>query len=205
MSIRYRVAVQGFSAFEKATFESFFRLAARRAPAYDYVSDLQQADFVVTDADQLDALEAVQGVGRLRQSVCIGSRPAEGAAAQMPRPINLMNLLRKLDELARATSGEQIRMPAPAAPPAAAASPRPLPPRPPGVTDFRDSGTFSNSVLVEGDEKFDTSWSSTTATSRCASCRPACAVSASRCTWRAAARRPWNACASASSSSSSST
>ena len=31
MSIRYRVAVQGFSAFEKATFESFFRLAARRA------------------------------------------------------------------------------------------------------------------------------------------------------------------------------
>lgn len=155
MSIRYRVAVQGFSAFEKATFESFFRLAARRAPAYDYVSDLQQADFVVTDADQLDALEVVQGVGRLRQSVCIGSRPAEGAAAQMPRPINLMNLLRKLDELARATSGEQIRVPAPAAPPAAAASPRPLPPRPPGVTDFRDSGTFSNSVLVEGDEKFD--------------------------------------------------
>lgn len=156
MSIRYRVAVQGFSAFEKATFESFFRLAARRAPAYEYVTELQQADFVVTDSDQLDALEAVQGVGRLQQSVCIGSRPAEGAAAQMPRPINLMLLLRQLDQLAGQGGGEQIRVPAPAVP-VAAASPvvRAPAPRPSGVTDFRDSSTFSNSVLVEGDQKFD--------------------------------------------------
>lgn len=153
MSIRYRVAVQGFSAFEKATFESFFRLAARRDPAYEYVTELQQADFVVVDADQVEAVLAVEGVGRLRQSVCIGAKPAPGAAAQMPRPINLMNLLRRLDEMARAASGEQIRIP-PAAEPEASLA-RLLPARPPSVSDFRDSSTFSNSVLVEGDEKFD--------------------------------------------------
>ncbi|PPE71065.1 response regulator [Caldimonas thermodepolymerans] len=165
MSASYRVAVQGFSAFEKATFESFFRLAARRTPAYEYVSEPGQADFVIADADQPEAVRAAQEQGRLARSVCIGARPVAGAAVQMPRPINLMLLLRTLDELvhqsrdtpdeppvAAAVAAAAPALAEPVAAPPVIAAP---PPRPPGVTDFRDSSTFSNSVLVEGDEKFD--------------------------------------------------
>lgn len=146
MSLRYRVAVQGFSPFERSTFQSFFRLAARRQPAYDLVDDLRQCDFAIADADQVAAIAAVREAGRLQRCLFIGANEVGPGIARLPRPINLMNLLRLLDEMAQPDT-------APARPAAAPAAPAV-----PAVPDFRSSsggGGFSNSVMVEGDDKFD--------------------------------------------------
>ncbi len=100
-SLSYSVCVQGFTAFESATFESFFQLAARRAPSYRYVMDIAQADIVVADAERPAALDAVMRAGKLARTITIGSTPVAGSAAQSSRPINMMALLRVLDELTR--------------------------------------------------------------------------------------------------------
>ena len=146
MSIRYQVAVQGFSAFEKATFESFFRLAARRSPAYDYVADLRQADYVIADADQASAAVAVESAGKLSGALFIGARDMGVGVAQMPRPINLMNILRVLDELARKAAhpdaGGQF-----AAGPAAKPGP--------AGGETQEYPDFANSVILGSDEKVD--------------------------------------------------
>lgn len=166
MSMRYRVAVQGFSPFERSTFQSFFRLAARRQPAYDLVEDLHTADLVIADADQAAAVSAVREAGRLPRCLFIGARDVGAGLGRLPRPINLMNVLRLLDEMSQPGADPQR----PAAPPA---SPRPAPApslaldampaaatgrslaTAPAGPDVPSGSDFSNSVTVDGDERFD--------------------------------------------------
>ncbi|MFN3296674.1 response regulator [Caldimonas sp.] len=164
MSMRYRVAVQGFSAFERSTFQSFFRLAARRQPAYDLVEDLHTADLVIADADQAAAVSAVRDAGRLPRCLFIGAHDVGAGLGRLPRPINLMNVLRLLDEMSQPGADPQR----PAAPPA---SPRPAPSlaldampaaatgrslaKAPAGPEVPSGSDFSNSVTVDGDERFD--------------------------------------------------
>lgn len=165
MSMRYRVAVQGFSPFERSTFQSFFRLAARRQPAYDLVEDLRLCDLAIADADQVAAISAVRSAGKLQRALFIGANDVGPGIARLPRPINLMNILRLLDEMVQ--PGATPARPAPTPP----ASPTPAPPSlsveampaatsgrpagPAGTSDFSGSSGFSNSVMVAGDDKFD--------------------------------------------------
>jgi len=107
--LSYRVCVLGFTAFECATFESFFQLAARRTPSYQYVVDIAQADIVVADAEQPASLDAVARAGKMSRTITVGSTPVPGSAARSPRPINMMALLRMLDDLTRDAS---LRTPA---------------------------------------------------------------------------------------------
>jgi two-component system, cell cycle response regulator len=95
-----RVALIGFTRFERATFESFFRLAAKRAPAYQHVEQLHEADFVVANADDATAVAEVQRMGKLAHSLMLGALAQPGAAQQLARPINLMLVVRALDTLA---------------------------------------------------------------------------------------------------------
>jgi CheY-like chemotaxis protein len=97
--VNYNVCIQGFSSFERTTFESFFRLAARRAPSYHCVDDLAQADIVIADADRSASMDAVVLAGKLSRTLTVGARPAPGSAAGISRPINMMALLRMLDEI----------------------------------------------------------------------------------------------------------
>jgi len=97
--LTYAVCVLGFSSFECSTFESFFRLAARRAPAYRCVADISQADIVIADADRPASLELAVRAGKLSRTLTIGGTPVPGSAAATLRPINMMALLRMLDEL----------------------------------------------------------------------------------------------------------
>ncbi|HWP19500.1 MAG TPA: response regulator [Burkholderiaceae bacterium] len=172
--MRYRVAVQGFSAFERATFESFFRLTARRAPAYDHVGRLRDCDYAIVDADLPAAMDAARAAGKLERALLIGSAAPGTGAACLPRPINLMHLLRVLDEL---TSEEApVRSPVPPPParpgPAEAAASATTAARVPAAAvvapipgfttrrllpdDPAASGRkLPRSVLTEGDEKFD--------------------------------------------------
>jgi len=96
---RYSVALEGFSAFEREALACFFRLAAQRSPAYDRVDETGLADFLIADADQPAALEAVQHGRRLRDTVFIGRAAPAGALVCLHRPLDPMRIVRALDRL----------------------------------------------------------------------------------------------------------
>ncbi len=96
-SPRFRVALQGFSGFERSALASYFRLAGDRFPAYEQAEGLNDARFIVADADHPDAVRQVVEAGRLADTVFIGAQVPEGALAWMMRPIDPMHVLRELD------------------------------------------------------------------------------------------------------------
>jgi two-component system, cell cycle response regulator len=98
-SERYTVALQGFSAFERETLASFFRLAADRTPAYEQADDLIRSDFVVADADSAASLQDVIESGRTRDTVFVGAHAPQGAMAWLQRPIDPVHIMRELDSL----------------------------------------------------------------------------------------------------------
>ena len=55
----YTVALVGFAENESATFESFFRLAARRPPAYQVQDEVMDAQILIVNADNLQAANKV--------------------------------------------------------------------------------------------------------------------------------------------------
>lgn len=157
-----RVAIVGFSAFERSTLESFFRLCTPAVElAYD-PSALGGCDVVVADADQPAAIYAVGRAGRVRDTVFVGGPSAPmSAGAHLARPVDALQIKRSLDAL---LEQRQRRMPAGAAGSAGAAA---RSHRPSGrarqlaadtqavVQDFHGSSGFSNSVLVEGESRLD--------------------------------------------------
>lgn len=94
-----QVALIGFTAFERATFETFFRLASRRTPAYSYSETLEDCELVIADSDRESVMVKLAGFERLDKVLLIGSFRRSGAL-QLPRPMNLMAVLRALDRLA---------------------------------------------------------------------------------------------------------
>jgi CheY-like chemotaxis protein len=117
MNPTLRVALHGFSDFEQRALGSFFRLAVPPALALELVTDIATAQLVVADADHPGTIEALRAAGRVADTVFIGERAAQGAAARLSRPIDALHILREIEALAK-----QRR-----APPAAAARPAALP------------------------------------------------------------------------------
>jgi len=97
--MRYTVALQGFSEFERSALASFFRLGQQRAPAYDQAPGPEQSDFIIADADQAADVAAVRDADRLPDTVFIGARAPDGAAAWLSRPIEPTRIVRELDQL----------------------------------------------------------------------------------------------------------
>ena len=95
----YSVAIEGFSAFERTALASFFRLAARRSPAYVQVAEAGRSDFLIADADHPPSLAAVQRHQRTSDTVFVGAHVPAGALAWLPRPIDPMHIVRELDSL----------------------------------------------------------------------------------------------------------
>jgi CheY-like chemotaxis protein len=108
MNDRHRVALQGFTDFERNAFASCFRLTRSATPGYVPVDSMAQAEFVIADADHPGAIEAVEAAGRVGDAIFVGAQAPEGAAAWMMRPIDPMFVLRELDAMAA------LRYPAPA-------------------------------------------------------------------------------------------
>lgn len=100
MTTLHRIALLGFSAFERTTMSSYLRLAATRNPRYEQVQMLPEADFVVADADHEPSVKLVMAVERLPETVFVGSAAPTGAVAWMTRPIDPLRVLRELDALA---------------------------------------------------------------------------------------------------------
>jgi CheY-like chemotaxis protein len=100
MTTLHRIALLGFSAFERSTLASYFRLAGTRNPRYEQVQMLPEADFVVADADHEPSVKLVVAVERLPETVFVGTSAPEGAIAWLARPIDPLRVLRELDLLA---------------------------------------------------------------------------------------------------------
>ncbi len=97
--MRYTVALQGFSDFERSALNSFFRLAQERAPAYDRAATAAESDFIIADADHPVDVAAVRDTRRLQDTIFIGARAPAGAVAWLARPIEPTRIVRELDLL----------------------------------------------------------------------------------------------------------
>ncbi len=99
MSNPHKIALIGFSSFERATFESFFRLAARRAPGYVLVADSSEANLAVVNADDASVLRAVIDKKPCLHVMLIGSTDGATGWATQKRPLNLMKVLTTVESL----------------------------------------------------------------------------------------------------------
>lgn len=96
----YRVALHGFSEFERLTLTFCLKHAAARRPAYVQVDRLADSDFIVADAAHGAIAGSVTRGERLHDTLFIGDNPPFGASAHLRRPIDPERILRVLDELA---------------------------------------------------------------------------------------------------------
>ena len=97
--MRYTVALQGFSEFERSALASFFRLGQQRAPAYHQGQSAAESDFIIADADSAAEVAAVRTADRLQDTIFLGASPPPGAVAWLARPIEPTRILRELDLL----------------------------------------------------------------------------------------------------------
>ena len=96
----YQVALEGFSAFERAAMASFFRLADQRLTAYVPAASLATCDLVVADTELPEVLAAVLEAGCADVTVFVGTQPPADARVCLPRPIDPVDVVRALDALA---------------------------------------------------------------------------------------------------------
>ncbi len=104
MTMRYRVNLLGFSAFERNALGSYFRLAPHRQPGYEQVRSHELADFLVVDADHGESVDLVLQQQRSADAVFIGTHAPPGAIWMM-RPIDPLHVLRELDAMALQRDG----------------------------------------------------------------------------------------------------
>ncbi len=128
MAPPHRIALLGFSDFERGALSSFFRLAAQRQPRYELATHLDEAEFVIADADHAPSVQLVLATDALPRTVFIGHHSPAGAGAWMARPIDPLHVVRELDALVLLAAASP---PAPIRPPAA--MPAPAPAKPPFV------------------------------------------------------------------------
>ncbi|HSM20719.1 MAG TPA: response regulator [Rubrivivax sp.] len=140
MSKTYRVALLGFSQFERSTLASYFRLATQRDPSYALVFAGDDSDFILADADHAASVQLVQTTERLGETVFIGTQAPADAVAWMMRPIDPLHVMRELDAmlLQRGGSVDPAAAKGSAVPPAPALPP-PAPPAGPAALLVDDS------------------------------------------------------------------
>jgi CheY-like chemotaxis protein len=97
--VERRVVLLGFSDFERHQLETVLRLAGARAVRYRLVTDAAQAELAVADADDAEAQATVRRLGLVALSV--GSGLGGGGTPHLARPINVAQVVRALDPLAR--------------------------------------------------------------------------------------------------------
>ena len=100
MPARYRVALHGFSEFERTTLAYCINHTASRVPGYVQVELIADSDFVVADAShEAIATSTVRGE-RLDDTLFVGDKPPFGARAHIARPLDPERILRALDRMA---------------------------------------------------------------------------------------------------------
>lgn len=95
----YTIALVGFAENESATFESFFRLAARRPPAYQVQDEVMDAQILIVNADNLQALHLVQYAELPGKVLLVGNSDGGTGWPLQRKPIKLVSVLAELDRL----------------------------------------------------------------------------------------------------------
>ena len=116
MSSPYRVALLGFSAFERNALASYFRLATNREPRYEAVRVVSEADLMVADADHTPSVDLVAAIERLDDTVFVGARLPSQARVCLNRPLEPAAVMRELDTLLEARGAQAPRAPDPGRP-----------------------------------------------------------------------------------------
>lgn len=99
MAAPIKVAILGFSAFERSALAAHFRIAQERHPCYTIVLDVDEAKFVVADVEQSGVYELLRELGRLNDTLFVGAGAPPEAAAWTMRPIDPGNVMREFDRL----------------------------------------------------------------------------------------------------------
>jgi len=95
----YTVALVGFAQNESATFESFFRLAARRPPAYHVQDEVMDAQILIVNADNMQALHLVQYADLPGKVLLVGNSDGGTGWPLQRKPIKLVSVLAALDSI----------------------------------------------------------------------------------------------------------
>jgi CheY-like chemotaxis protein len=117
MSNPHKIVLIGFNSFERATFESFFRLAARRPPGYTLVTDPSEANLAVVNADDPATLSTAKAKKPCPHVMLIGSSDGGTGWITQSRPLNLMKVLTNVELLLKpvvVAAAAPIFAPAPA-------------------------------------------------------------------------------------------
>lgn len=113
MNPAVRLALLGFTPFEREMLETALAVERPGLPRYRLGAELAACTLALVDADHDGAVATVEQAQRLGSAVMIGGTLRPGAAVQLPRAFQLPQLLRALDELAPAAppmSGEVQRV-----------------------------------------------------------------------------------------------
>ncbi len=113
MSTPHKIVLLGFSSFERATFESFFRLAARRAPGYQLVTEPAGANLAVVNADDATILRNITASKPCSHVLLIGNSDGGTGWPTQSRPLNLMRVLTTVEQM---LNGQSVAAPAATAP-----------------------------------------------------------------------------------------
>jgi CheY-like chemotaxis protein len=95
----YTVALVGFSQQEASTLESFLRLAARRPPGYGVQDEVIDAQILIVNADNPQALHLVRHAELPGRVLLIGSADGGTGWPLQRKPVKLVAVLDELDRL----------------------------------------------------------------------------------------------------------
>ena len=99
MASAYTVALVGFAQHESTSFESFFRLASRRPPAYVVQDEVMDAQLLVVNADNAQAVHLVQYAELPGKVLLVGQSDGGTGWPLQRRPLKWVSVLGVLDEL----------------------------------------------------------------------------------------------------------
>ncbi len=99
MSKPYAIALLGFTEMEWGTFESFFRLAARRVPGYELVESAEGAAMIVANADDPATMDVLLNKPPSVPVLLVGGDDGGTGWPIEPRPVKLMNVLTTVDQM----------------------------------------------------------------------------------------------------------
>lgn len=97
MVAAYSVALVGFTQAESATFESFFRMAARRPPSYTVQDEVMDAQILIVNADNTQALNLVQYAELPGRILLVGQSDGGTGWPLQRKPVKLVSVLNALD------------------------------------------------------------------------------------------------------------
>lgn len=99
MTAAYSVALVGFTQSESATFESFFRLAARRLPSYLVQDEVMDAQLLIVNADNRQAVNLVHYAELPGRVLLLGNSDGGTGWPLQRKPVKLVGVLAALDAM----------------------------------------------------------------------------------------------------------